>query len=65
MHHALLSTEEAAVYLSISPETLKKARAKRQGPPFIKIGRCIRYSPYELEKYLVINTVQTTSLEDN
>jgi hypothetical protein len=39
-----LTPKEAAELLKVSVSWLAKARARGDGPPFIKIGRCIRYS---------------------
>lgn len=49
----LLSENEAAAYLGgISPKTLTNWRYMGQGPSFVKIGRCIRYSPADLDRYV-------------
>jgi hypothetical protein len=40
----LLEANEAATFLKVSLSWLAKARATNEGPPFIRIGRCIRYS---------------------
>jgi predicted DNA-binding transcriptional regulator AlpA len=39
----LLTPEEAAKFLKVSLSWLAKARMRGDGPPFIKIGRSIRY----------------------
>lgn len=56
MHHPLLIEKEAAAFLKISPETLKKFRYKRVGPDYIKVQRNIRYSMEALQRYLDGNT---------
>ena len=40
----LLTAAEAARALKVSPSWLAKARMRGDEPPFIKIGRAIRYS---------------------
>jgi hypothetical protein len=40
----LLSPKEAARALKVSPSWLAKARMRGDGPPYIKVGRSIRYS---------------------
>jgi Helix-turn-helix domain len=40
----LLTPKEAAQWLKVSESWLAKARMRGDGPPFIKIGRSIRYS---------------------
>ena len=34
---------EAAKILKVSESWLAKARMRSEGPPFVRIGRCIRY----------------------
>lgn len=53
----LLTEQEAANYLNISPETLKKARLYKRGPDFVRVGRCIRYQKSDLLRYMERNTV--------
>ena len=46
----LLTNEQAAAYLGISPGTLEIWRCtKRYHLPFIKVGRLVRYRKSELE----------------
>jgi predicted DNA-binding transcriptional regulator AlpA len=40
----LLEPNEAAAFLKVSLSWLAKARATNDGPPFIRFGRCVRYS---------------------
>jgi predicted DNA-binding transcriptional regulator AlpA len=49
---ALLEPNEAAAFLKISLSWLAKARATNEGPPFIRIGRCVRYSKAALLRWL-------------
>jgi hypothetical protein len=44
----LLTPKEAAELLKVSLSWLAKARMRGDGPPFIKIGRSIRYSELAL-----------------
>jgi predicted DNA-binding transcriptional regulator AlpA len=39
----LLTPREAAVFLRVSESWLAKARMRGDGPPYVKIGRSIRY----------------------
>lgn len=41
---ALLTPKEAANRLRVSLSWLAKARMRGDGPPYIKVGRAIRYS---------------------
>jgi hypothetical protein len=40
----LLTTEEAAAILGVSPSFLAKARMRGESPEYIQIGRAIRYA---------------------
>jgi predicted DNA-binding transcriptional regulator AlpA len=48
----LLEPNEAAAFLKVSLSWLAKARATDDGPPFIRIGRCVRYSKAALLRWL-------------
>ncbi len=56
----LLTTEDVAAWLGIRKCTLEKARSMRLGdfPPFIKIGRRIRYRRGDVERWLDRHTYQ-------
>jgi hypothetical protein len=42
---ALLTAEETAKLLKVSLSWLAKARMRGEGPPFINVGRSVRYFP--------------------
>lgn len=50
----LLTTDEVAAWLGIQKCTLEKARSTRLGdyPPFIRIGRAVRYRRADVEGWL-------------
>lgn len=50
----LLTTDDVATWLGIRRCTLEKARSTRMGdfPPFIKVGRSIRYRRGDVERWL-------------
>ena len=48
----LLEPKEAAAFLKASISWMAKARATNEGPPFIRIGRCVRYSKAALLRWL-------------
>lgn len=57
----LLTTKEAARYLTLSQHTLEywRKRTERRGPVFIKLhGHAIRYRMSDLERFLDARTVQ-------
>lgn len=39
----LLTPRDAASFLRLSPSWLAKARMRGEGPPYVKLGRAIRY----------------------
>jgi hypothetical protein len=55
----LLSTEEAAQILKLSPSWLAKARMRGDGPDYIQIGRAIRYSRTGLLQFSAKQTRKT------
>lgn len=44
MDDELLTPEEVAGYLKVKTQTLAKWRVQRDGPPYLKLGRLVRYS---------------------
>lgn len=56
----LLTTREAAHVLGLSPATLNTWRSRRgrvardglNGPPYVRIGRTIRYPDFELNEWI-------------
>jgi predicted DNA-binding transcriptional regulator AlpA len=49
---ALLTPKETAERLKVSTSWLAKARMKGDGPPFIKIGKAIRYPEAALIQWM-------------
>lgn len=47
-----LLTADAAVYLQVSRKFLETARCQGDGPPFIKIGRAVRYRRGDLDEFM-------------
>jgi excisionase family DNA binding protein len=56
-----LNNEEAAKYLGLKAATLNKWRVYGEGPPFIKVGRLVRYRRADLDAYLSGRLVCSTS----
>jgi predicted DNA-binding transcriptional regulator AlpA len=58
-----LSTDEAASYLGLSPQTLRRGRMEgcrdnRVGsPPYIKIGKSVRYLRSDLDAWIASHRV--------
>jgi predicted DNA-binding transcriptional regulator AlpA len=49
---ALQTPKEAAQFLKLSTSWLAKARMRGDGPPYIRIGRSIRYSEAALVQWM-------------
>ena len=48
----LLKSKDAAAFLKLSLSWLAKARKRGDGPPYIKLGKSIRYSEAALLQWL-------------
>ncbi len=48
----LLTTIEVAALLRVSASWLAKARMRGDGPPYIKVGRSIRYSEAAIHQWM-------------
>jgi predicted DNA-binding transcriptional regulator AlpA len=57
----LLTPKDAAELLRVSLSWLAKARMRGDGPPFIKIGRSIRYSELALLQWMKSHQHLSTS----
>jgi hypothetical protein len=42
---SMLTEDAVSAALKVSPSWLAKARMRGEGPPFIKVGRSVRYFP--------------------
>lgn len=56
-----MSNREAADYLGLKAATLNKWRCNGGGPPFMKVGRLIRYRRADLDAYLLSRIRLSTS----
>lgn len=54
-----MSTQEAAAFLGIQPNTLEVWRCKHRGPKYAKIGRRVLYDPDDLEEFFALRAVDT------
>jgi predicted DNA-binding transcriptional regulator AlpA len=48
----LLTAKDAAMHLKVSLSWLAKARMRGDGPPYIRIGRSIRYAQASLLQWM-------------
>jgi excisionase family DNA binding protein len=60
-----LTTAEAAEYLRLSSRTLEKHRCIGTGPRFRKVGRMIRYTISDLDKWVSARVYEMTSEPDD
>ena len=54
---ALLREQEAADFLSLSVRTLQSWRIRTAGPPFVQVGRAVRYRRRDLIGWIEANTI--------
>jgi hypothetical protein len=54
---ALLKEQEAADLLDLSVRTLQSWRLRLAGPPFVQVGRAVRYRRRDLIAWIDANTV--------
>jgi excisionase family DNA binding protein len=58
---AYFKPHEAAEYLRSSESTLAKKRLTGDGPPFVRIGRAIRYRRSDLDTWMSASIRTSTS----
>lgn len=54
---ALLTTEQAAEWLTVTPAALRAWRTRGGGPAWIKLGNLVRYDVADLRAWLTENRV--------
>ena len=54
---ALLREQDAADFLSLSVRTLQSWRIRLAGPPFVQVGRAVRYRRRDLLVWIDANTI--------
>jgi hypothetical protein len=57
-----LTEGDAAAFLHVSQRTLQGWRWRGGGPPFLKLGRAVRYEPHQLREW--IDRQRRTSTSD-
>ena len=57
----LYSVKEACSYLKVSIHTLNKWRSEKKGPPYIKMGRYVKYNRESLDRFLKNHEIDPTS----
>ncbi len=61
---SLLSAEEVAELTGLSIDTLAQWRSQKRGIPYLKIGRCVRYDPQDVQQYLAGCRVPVSDLDE-
>lgn len=56
-----MNQDQVAEFLGISPRTLEDWRYKGGGPPYRKIGRCVRYLRSQVIEWVESNEREHTS----
>ena len=56
-----LTERAAADYTGLSVRTMQKRRFERQDPPYLKIGRSVRYKLEDLDAFLAAHRVDPQS----
>lgn len=54
---------DCAAFLQVTPERLRQLRKRGGGPPFIKVGRDVRYVPAEVGRWIQSTQRTTTHME--
>ena len=56
-----IDTTRAAARIGLSRSTLEKLRVYGGGPPYLKLGRLVRYRAHDLDTWLAERVVANTS----
>ena len=57
----LMDEKAAAALLHVSVKALQGWRSRGGGPPFVKVGRCVRYRPEDLQAFVLAALRTSTS----
>jgi len=65
MKQSLLTEQQAADYLEVSPRYLQYKRSVGGGPNFVKLShRCVRYTQDSLDNHVESKVVDSTSSQN-
>ena len=56
----LLTAKEAAVWLATSEAALSQLRYRHEGPPFVQLGRAVRYQVSDVQAFIDAAIVHTS-----
>lgn len=57
----LLTESELSDRIRVAVATLRRWRWSGDGPPFVRVGRCVRYDPAHIREWLDTQTRRSTS----
>ncbi len=57
----LLTEQQVAELLQVKIKGLQAGRSRGGGPPFVKLGRCVRYRLEDLEAFLTASRRASTA----
>ena len=63
MSPAYVNTREAAKYLGLHGDTLRRLRREGGGPPYARIGRAVRYDLRRLNRWMEERSYASTAEE--
>ena len=61
----LKDTDSSSCYLGVSSSKLEKLRVYGGGPPYVKIGRAVRYRLEDLDHWVECRLQDSTSQQQN
>lgn len=56
-----MNEKQVAESLNVSVKLLQKQRMTGEGLPYLKIGKCVRYDPQDVEQFIINSKVKSTS----
>lgn len=57
----LWNEKQCADYRACAVSSVQKERVRGDGPPFLKLGRLVRYRPEDVQDWLARHLVRSTS----
>lgn len=60
MKETTVTEKQAAKYLGLSARTLQALRFYRRPPPYLKIGKSVRYLMSDLQEFLLKSRIDPT-----
>ena len=61
----VLTPKEAAIFVRLSESWLAKARMSGNGPPYVKLGRAVRYRETDLVGWLKSRSRRSTGEDED